>query len=103
MSDLEALHQLMGAYLHEDWYLEYGDPWVAVEAFTRDEPEHAPALSADIRRVIDQSTSDSELEARLDKFGLGYAATTDGWSSYEAWLVAVADRVDQLLHTSPAA
>jgi hypothetical protein len=103
MSDLHALHHLMGAYLNEDWYLEYGDPWVAVEAFTRDEPEYAPEVSADIRRAVEESTSDGELEGRLDKFGLGYAATTAGWTSYGAWLLAVADRVDQLLHSSPAA
>jgi hypothetical protein len=103
MSDLEALRQLMGAYLYEDWYIDYGDPWVAVEAFTRDEPEYAPAVSADIRRAVQEASSDDELEKRLDKFGLGYAATSAGWASYGAWLLAVADRVDQLLHTSPAA
>jgi CdiI immunity protein len=103
MSDLEALHHLLGAYLNEDWYLDYGDPWLAVEAFTRDEPEHAPAVNADIRRAVIESTSDGALEQRLDRFGLGYAATEDGWSSYRAWLLAVADRVEQLLHTSPAA
>jgi CdiI immunity protein len=103
MNDMEALHQLLGGYLYEDWYLDYGDPWVAVEAFARDEPDYAPFLRADIDLAVAEAASDQELEKRLDKFGLGYAATTAGWESYGAWLLAVADRVDQLLHTSPAA
>jgi hypothetical protein len=102
VKDLTALHQLLGAYLYEDWYLDYGEPWVAIEAFVRDEPEYAPALRADIRRVLAESTSDSELERRLDKFGLGYAATTAGWESYGVWLQAVSDRVDGLLQESQA-
>jgi hypothetical protein len=103
MSDLPALHQLVGAYLNEDWYLEYGDPWVAVEAFVRDEPEYAPAVGADIHRAVAESTTAEELEHIMDKFGLGYDAIGAGWPSYDAWLLAVADRVDELLRTSPAA
>jgi hypothetical protein len=103
MSDLEALHHLVGAYLNEDWYLEYGDPWVAVEAFTRDEPEYAPGVSVDIHRAVAESSSDEELENRLDNFGLSFDAAGAGWPSYGAWLLAVADRVDELLRTFPAA
>lgn len=103
MNDLEALHQLLGGYLNEDWYLEYGEPWVAVEAFVREEPDFAPSLRADIDLVVAEAASDQELETRLGRLGLGYAATTAGWSSYRVWLLALADRVDQLLHTSPAA
>lgn len=103
MSDLEALHQLLGAYLYEDWYIDYGDPWLAVEAFVQEEPDYAPSLRADIDRAVAEAASDQELERRLDRLGLGYAATNAGWSSYRTWLLAVADRVEQLLHTSPAA
>lgn len=103
MSDFAALHHMVGAYLNEDWYLEYGDPWTAVEAFARDEPEYAPAVGADIRRAVAESGSGDELERRLDRFGLGYDATGAGWPSYSAWLLAVADRVDELLRTTPAA
>jgi contact-dependent growth inhibition (CDI) system CdiI-like immunity protein len=103
MSNLEALRQLVGAYLNEDWYLIYQEPWVAVAAFVRDEPEDAPLVSADIRRAVAESNSDSDLEDLLDKFGLGYDAVSAGWQSYQAWLLAVADRVDELLHKSPAA
>jgi hypothetical protein len=103
MTDLKALHHLIAAYLNEDWYYEYGEPWTAVEAFVRDEPDYAPVVGGDIRRLIAESASDSEVERCLDTFGLGYAATTAGWQDYGEWLLAVANRVDELLHTSPAA
>jgi len=103
MNGLNALHHLMAAYLNEDWYYDYGEPWAAVEAFVQDEPEHAPALPADIRRLLAESDSESDIEQQLDTFGLGYAATTAGWQSYREWLFAVANRVEELLHTTPAA
>jgi hypothetical protein len=103
MRELNALGTLIGGYLNEDWPEEYGDPWVAIERFVLWEPGFAPAVRSDVDRVIAECTSDQEVEKVLDKFGLGYAATTAGWDSYGAWLLAVADRVDELLHTSPAA
>jgi hypothetical protein len=103
MNDLEPLDTLIGGYLNQDWPEEYGDPWLAVEAFVRYEPEYASLLRADVESLIAQCHSDRELERRLDKFALGYAATNGGWSSYSTWLQAVADRVDELLRTSPAA
>jgi hypothetical protein len=103
MSNFESLDNLIGAYLYEDWFIDYGDPWAAVEAFVRDEPAYAPLVCAEIRRAVAQANSDSDLEGLLDKFGLGYDAVSAGWASYGAWLLAVAERVDQLLHGSPAA
>jgi hypothetical protein len=93
----------MGGYLNEDWPFEYGGPWAAVEAFVRHEPASAPSVRADIDRLLARSDSDREVEDQLDKFGLGYRPSTDGSVSYRAWLLAVADRVDELLHKSPAA
>jgi hypothetical protein len=103
MNGTTALHQLVGGYLNEDWHIDYGDPWVAVQSFVQDEPDYAPNLRADIELAVAQAGTDQEMEKLLDRLGLGYAATSAGWESYRAWLLAVADRVDQLLHTSPAA
>lgn len=103
MRELNSLGTLVGGYLNEDWHIEYGDPWVAIERFVLWEPECAPFIRADIDMLLKRCSSDQEIEKVLDTFGLGYAATTAGWESYSAWLLAVADRVDQLLHTSPAA
>jgi hypothetical protein len=103
MREFNALGTLIGGYLNEDWYLEYGDPWVAIERFVLWEPEYAPYVRADVTKLVTQCGSDEEVEHLMDKFGLGYDAPSAGWSSYRAWLLAVADRVDQILHTSPAA
>lgn len=103
MSDLEALDTLIGGYLNEDWYLEYGDPWLAIERFVLWEPDYAPSVRADVVTVLDQCRSDAELEIIMDKLGLGYAVTTAGWESYRAWLLAVADRVDAILRKSSVA
>jgi hypothetical protein len=103
MMELEALGVLIGGYLDQDWPEEYGDPWAAVEAFVRWEPELAPFLRADVESLVANVESDQHIERRLAKFGLGFAATEAGWNSYGTWLRAVADRVDQLLRKSPAA
>lgn len=103
MTDFKALGTLIGGYLNEDWPEEFSDPWAAVERFVLWEPEYAPWVSSDIRALTSQIQSDQEVSRQLAKFGLGYAATNDGWKSYSQWLLAVADRVDELLHTSPAA
>lgn len=103
MKDLKALSTLIGGYVNQDWPEEYDDPWAAVERFVQWEPDYAPHLRADIAWLTAQYPSDQDVETVLDRMALGYAATNDGWSSYREWLLAVADRVDELLHTSPAA
>ena len=103
MTDLKALGTLIGGYLNEDWPDEYGDPWLAVDRFVLWEPDYAPLVRADVEQLVAACGSDDEIEKIMDRFGLGYAATTDGWSSYRAWLLAVADRVEEILRKSPAA
>jgi hypothetical protein len=102
MRKLNALGTLIGGYLNEDWYIEYGDPWLAIERFVLWEPDYAPSVRTDVDKLVAQCESDDEIETVMDKFGLGYAATTAGWDSYRAWLLAVADRVDDILRKSPA-
>jgi hypothetical protein len=103
MSDLKALGTLIGGYLNEDWPEDYGDPWAAVEAFVRYEPGYAPAVRSDVEQLVAEQISDREVEKRLAKFGLGYRPSVDGSIMYRTWLLDVADRVDELLHRSPAA
>jgi len=103
VSDLKALSTLIGGYLNEDWPDDYGDPWAAVEAFVRYEPSYAPSLRSDVEHLVAEQISDQDVEKRLGKFGLGYRPSTDGSIQYRTWLLEVADRVDELLHRSPAA
>ncbi len=67
------------------------------------EPGHAPALRAEIDKVLRESSSESVLEQRLVRLGLGYLPAADGWSTHRQWLIAVADRVDDVRRKSPAA
>jgi len=103
VTTLAALDALIGGYLNQDWPEEYRDPWAAVERFVEWEPDFAPHLRADVVWLTARCESDQDLVYVLDRMALGYAATNDGWKSYGEWLLAVADRVDELLHTSPAA
>jgi hypothetical protein len=103
MREFDSLGTLIGGYLNEDWYMEYGDPWSAIERFVLWEPDYAPLIRSEVNAVISQSASDHDVEKVLDGFGLGYAATSAGWDTYGNWLLAVADRVEELLHKEPAA
>lgn len=103
MNELEALATLIGGYLNEDWPEEYGDPWTAVGAFVRNEPDYAPFVRSDIEQLVRQPITDQEVEDGLAMFGLGYRPSVDGSVTYRAWLMNVADRVDALLRKSPAA
>lgn len=97
MRQIDALECLTAGYVNQDWPEEYGTPWSAVEAFVRDEHGHAPGLRSDIDSFLRSVDGDDQVERGLIRLGLGYAAEADGWGSYREWLLAVADRVDELL------
>ena len=97
------MESLLAGYLHEDYVDLHGSAWGAVDDFARGQTEHAPQLRLEISDLLSTCQSESDLEGALVDLGLDYLPTADGWDSYRAWLLAVADRVDQILHTSPAA
>lgn len=91
---------LLGGYLHEDWQETYHDAWLAVEGFVHFEDDYAPLVRNEITEVLDQFQSEADLHRRLLRLGLGYHPPADGWTSYRDWLLAVADRVDEILRTT---
>lgn len=93
---MRPLENLVG-YLHEDWADDYEDAWYAVEDFVQNEPADAPLLRADVESAISVSSTELQLEQRLFDAGLRYVPSDDGWHSHGQWLLAVADRVDELL------
>jgi hypothetical protein len=103
MKQLEALRALLDCYLHEDWADDYPDLWHAVDDFTDGEPNWAPRFGADVRQVLDQCHTEQEIEQLLNRLGMVYYPPGDGWSSYRAWLLAVAAHVEKNLHKTPAA
>ncbi len=103
MNQLPALEQLFGGYLHEDWADDYADVWQAVDDFVRSQPSYAPAVRGEVEQVLTECKSEATLEECLDGLGLVYYPPGLGWSSYRTWLIAVADRVDDVRRKSPAA
>lgn len=86
MTRFEQLRQL-GAYLHQDWDLDYGGVWDAVRAFKRD------ASDDDLRAAIAQAEElraaglDEEefRRAVVDRLGVEYWPPGDGLT-FQAWL-----------------
>jgi CdiI immunity protein len=103
MKSQDALATLLGGYLHEDFVDLHGSAWGAVDTFAREEHDYAPHLHQEVTDLVTAHRSESDLERALVDLGLNYLPTADGWDTHKAWLLAVADRVDQVLHTSPAA
>jgi CdiI immunity protein len=103
MKHLEALGQLLGGYLHEDWADDYPDLWHAIDDFVDGEPEWAPRLRAHVEQVLNQCPTEQEIQQSLRELGMVYYPQGDGWNSYRDWLRAVADRVEETLRKSPAA
>lgn len=101
--EYEALEQLLGGYLNEDWADDYADPWQAVEDFPPSQGGYALRLRPEIEDIIRQYPSEDALYARPLRLGLGYRIQFPGWTSHRDWLLAVADRVDEVLRKSPAA
>jgi hypothetical protein len=103
MKPLDALKQLLGGYLHEDWADDYPDLWAAIDDFVDGEPECAPRFRADVDVLLNRCDTEQEIQQAMRQLGMVYYPPGGGWSSYRAWLLAVADRVEQNLHKSPAA
>ena len=103
MTDFKALEILLGGYLHEDWADDYPTALQAIDEFTHAEPDHAPQIRADVDEVVRRFGSEAELAVQLRKLGLVYRIQFDGWTSHRDWLLAVADRVEEILRKSPAA
>lgn len=103
MTEYDVLEQLLGGYLNEDWADDYADPWQAVDDFAHSQDDDALHLRRAIEDVIRTYPSEDALFARLVQLGLGYRIQFHGWTSHRDWLLAVADRVEETLRTSPAA
>jgi hypothetical protein len=101
MKQLPALELLLVAYLHEDWADDYPDIWHAVDDFSEGEPR-AAHIRADVNQILTECQSEKEIQQTLRALGISYYPPGDGWESYRSWLLAVAARVEQNLHKSPA-
>jgi hypothetical protein len=93
MSGLQALADLCGLYLHEDWALDGNDPWDVVDKFARDQPQLAQWLPSEIDEVLSHQPTEEQLKHLVhEELVCDYLPTAHGWT-YRAWLLAIADRV----------
>ena len=89
MNAQPLLAQLFGAYLHQDWDLEFSSSWDAVHAF------RASLATTDRERAVSELHVLLELEegvlrtAVFEELGLGYWPEGDGVELRE-WLRLVA-------------
>jgi hypothetical protein len=103
MKEFPALEQLFAGHLHEDWADDYVDFLHAIDAFVEGQPSYAPAAPAELSELLAACDSEAALEEALSDLGMDYYPLADGWGTYRAWLLAVAARLDEALHRSPAA
>lgn len=81
------LWTLIGAYLNQDWDLDYdNDVWEAVRDFRSGTSAPRVAGAADQARwILDGDWDEAQLKAIFDHMGLGYHPPGDGWT-YGGWL-----------------
>lgn len=92
------MRQLFGAYLHQDWNVDFETPGVAISAFIRDAGSGASSrmedLARDIREFVREHPDDDELTTALGKeLWCEYFPPGDGHSTRE-WLEEVAKRLE---------
>lgn len=85
--DFEALNQLFGSYLHQDWVEEFDTDVAAIQAMIDGEPKEAlVAASKEIRELLSSNLPDAELAALMtDEVGCFFEPASKG-ESYRTWL-----------------
>jgi hypothetical protein len=93
----DALAQLLGVYLHQDWAEDYPDVWGAVTDFVVSDRDNAIGLLTDIADLVSAAESEAELRSVvIEDLDCWYLPEAEGWT-YRAWLETVANRVHELL------
>jgi hypothetical protein len=84
------LRLLMSSYFDEDWDLNGGTAMEVLRSFREDEPEPVVQRAYDqVVELLSRNLEEPELEAELERLGLGYNPPGDGLSHRE-WLEQVA-------------
>jgi hypothetical protein len=92
------LFQVLGAYLHQDWDLEYGDAEAALVAAITGQGREQVAAAADELRTHRPPRDDESASCRFTNGLCSYHPPGDGLS-YSAWL----DHVQHMLDRSVGA
>ena len=89
-----ALWQFLGAYLHQDWPIEFDDEWAALDRFIEESPELASHLPIEIDGALGEHHAESDLRAFLVAQGCNYVPDPEE-GGYRGWLSEIARRVSQ--------
>lgn len=93
--DLEALGQLFGSYLHQDWVEEFDTDTMAVQAMTESEPKEALAAASDqIRNLLSSDLGETDLATVMtDEVGCYFDPASKG-QTYREWLGTVLEQLE---------
>ncbi len=97
MTAQPALRRFAGAYLNEDWNIEYASDAAALRDFVKDAPELAGRLPSEIEHLLESVPDDELLAGVLDEeLAIGYSPAAEGLTDRQ-WLRRVAEQVQALL------
>ena len=67
------LRNLFGAFLHQDFDLEYRDVWAAIEDFTStNPPQWVAGAHGELVEILDDGFDEPSLEALIERYGCYY-------------------------------
>ena len=98
---MEAVKYLMGAYFHQDWDIDGGEPSDTVASFLHERRELVATCADQLDELLRQDFPEGGLEAQLVEWGCEYYAG-DADQDYRRWLDAIRQQIRTAL-TSTAA
>lgn len=93
---VKALEHLMGAYFHQDWYLDGGTVADTLAAFAREPKELRVAAIVDIDALLARNHAEGNLADELHAMGCDFHAG-DHDADRRAWLIGIRRQIKQAL------
>lgn len=85
----DPLGHLLGAYLHQDFSLEYSSAWAAVDAAIREvSPNVRKAARQELVGILHRETDEDGLDRAMSELRVAYYPPGDGYT-HRAWLEEV--------------
>jgi len=86
-----VLADLVGGFVNEHVFQQYGDVGAAVDAFLAEHGDTAGQLPGEIARVLVRLPTEEAVAGHLDQLGVGFIADPVQ-GGYRGWLVEVSRR-----------
>lgn len=90
MTDSPTLSNLLAAYFHQDWAMEFGSVEAVADYYRGSEsPEQVEAARAELAALLDEGLDDAALGARLQALGCEYhPGDAGGWRGFAETLLS---------------